>query len=71
MGIDLTSNGCVQELYYMVVDVMPSPKTIDTLKWARKYFNFNSNKLDYIAKYLGVGQKMDTGGLRSMERYCI
>jgi uncharacterized protein YprB with RNaseH-like and TPR domain len=45
------------------VDVMPSPKTIDTLKWARKYFNFNSNKLDYIAKYLGVGQKMDTGGL--------
>jgi hypothetical protein len=47
----------------MVLDVMPSPKTIDTLKWARKYFNFNSNKLDYIAKYLGVGQKMDTGGL--------
>tara|TARA_R110002126_G_scaffold26526_1_gene89534 strand:- start:991 stop:1755 length:765 start_codon:yes stop_codon:yes gene_type:complete len=45
------------------VDVMPSPKTIDTLKWAKRYFNFNSNKLDYIAKYLGVGQKMDTGGL--------
>jgi DNA polymerase III epsilon subunit-like protein len=40
------------------LDVMPSPKTIDTLKWAKRYFNFNSNKLDYIAKYLGVGQKM-------------
>ena len=45
------------------LDVLPSPNTIDTLKWAKRYFNFNSNKLDYIAKYLGVGQKMDTGGL--------
>lgn len=45
------------------IDVMPSPKTIDTLKWAKRYFNFNSNKLDYIAKYLKVGAKMETGGL--------
>ena len=45
------------------INVMPSPKTIDTLKWAKKYFNFNSNKLDYIAKYLKVGAKMETGGL--------
>jgi predicted PolB exonuclease-like 3'-5' exonuclease len=45
------------------IDVMPSPKTIDTLKWAKRYFNFNSNKLDYIAQYLSVGAKMDTGGL--------
>jgi hypothetical protein len=42
---------------------MPSPKTIDTLKWAKRYFNFNSNKLDYIAKLLKVGAKMETGGL--------
>lgn len=45
------------------IDVMPNVKTIDTLKWAKKYFNFNSNKLDYIAKLLKVGAKMDTGGL--------
>jgi hypothetical protein len=45
------------------IDVMPAPKTIDTLKWAKKYFNFNSNKLDYIAQLLKVGAKMDTGGL--------
>ena len=45
------------------IQFMPSPKTIDTLKWAKKYFNFNSNKLDYIAKLLKVGAKMETGGL--------
>ena len=36
--------------------------TLDTLKIARSNFNFNSNKLDYIGQYLGVGQKIDTGG---------
>ena len=41
----------------------PVHNTIDTLKEAKRYFNFNSNKLDYIAKFLGVGKKMDTGGL--------
>jgi hypothetical protein len=45
------------------IEVMPSPKTIDTLKWAKKQFNFNSNKLNYIAQYLKLGAKMDTGGL--------
>lgn len=43
--------------------MMPKYKTIDTLKQAKSYFNFNSNKLDYIAKFLNVGAKMDTGGL--------
>jgi hypothetical protein len=41
----------------------PVHNTIDTLKEAKRYFNFNSNKLDYIAKFLGVGAKMETGGL--------
>jgi predicted PolB exonuclease-like 3'-5' exonuclease len=45
------------------IDVMPSPKTIDTLKWAKKQFNFNSNKLNYIAQFLNIGCKMDTGGM--------
>lgn len=34
--------------------------TIDTLKVARKEFKFTSNRLDYIAKYFGVGAKSDT-----------
>jgi DNA polymerase elongation subunit (family B) len=37
-------------------------KSIDTLKAARGKFKFNSNKLDYIGKYLGLGEKMETGG---------
>ncbi len=38
--------------------------THDTLKSARGRFLFNSNRLDYIAKFLGLGQKEDTGGLK-------
>jgi DNA polymerase elongation subunit (family B) len=34
--------------------------SMDTLKIARKSFRLNSNKLDYIAKFLGVGQKIHT-----------
>ena len=37
-------------------------KSIDTLKASRSKFKFNSNKLDYIGKYLGLGEKMETGG---------
>jgi DNA polymerase elongation subunit (family B) len=41
----------------------PEPyKTIDTLKIARRYFKFDSNKLDSLGEYLGVGRKMKTGG---------
>lgn len=37
----------------------PSPyKQIDLLKVARKQFRFPSNKLDYIAQKLGLGQKV-------------
>lgn len=37
----------------------PSPyKTIDTLKVARKYFNFTSNKLDDLGNHLGYGRKL-------------
>lgn len=42
------------------LDPMPQYRTIDTLKWARNKFLFNSNKLDYIAKYLGLGGKIKT-----------
>lgn len=39
-------------------------RSLDTLKKAKGSFNFNSNKLDYIGQYLGVGAKQDTGGLQ-------
>lgn len=41
----------------------PSPyKTVDTLKIARKHFKFDSNRLDDLGRYLGVGRKLPTTG---------
>lgn len=41
----------------------PKPyKTIDTLKIARRYFGFNSNKLDDLGRRLGVGRKVKHSG---------
>jgi DNA polymerase elongation subunit (family B) len=41
----------------------PSPyKTVDTKKVAKRYFMFNSNKLNDLGEHLGLGQKVDTGG---------
>lgn len=41
----------------------PSPyKTIDTKKIAKRYFKFNSNKLDDLGNTLGVGRKMKHTG---------
>jgi len=42
------------------IPMFPKYVTIDTLKISRSKFKFNSNKLDYIAKFLGVGQKIKT-----------
>lgn len=43
----------------------PEPyKTADTLKIVKKYFSFNSNKLDDICKVLGIGSKIHTGGFQ-------
>jgi uncharacterized protein YprB with RNaseH-like and TPR domain len=38
-------------------------RSLDTLKKVRSMFNFQSNKLDYIANFLGFGHKIDTGGI--------
>ena len=46
---------------YDRIPVFPNYTTLDTLKSARSKFKFNSNKLDYIAKFLGIGQKTHTG----------
>lgn len=67
------------------ISMAPNFISIDTLKAARNKFRFNSNRLDYIGKFLGVGAKSDTGGfdlwrkvtlennkksLREMVEYC-
>lgn len=41
----------------------PTPyKTIDTLKIARRHFKFDSNRLDDLARQLGLGRKLATKG---------
>ena len=47
---------------YHRVPMFPAYKTLDTLKKAKFGFLFNSNKLDYIAQYLGVGAKVKHSG---------
>lgn len=39
---------------------LPPIPTIDTLKVAKRYFGFNSNRLDYLGEFLGVGKKLKT-----------
>lgn len=46
---------------YHGISCFPSYSTIDTLKHARSQFRFNSNRLDYIAQYLKIGGKTETG----------
>jgi len=52
-------NGLTPPMPYMV---------IDTLLHARKRFNITSNKLDYIGKFLGLGEKLSTGGFDLWKR---
>lgn len=39
------------------LDPLPRIQTIDTLKIAKRYFSFTSNKLEYLAKFLGCTPK--------------
>ncbi len=64
---------------------LPSPyQIIDTLLQAKKSFSITSNKLDYIAEFLGLGRKLKTSfalwdgcmkgdpkSLKKMDKYCI
>lgn len=66
------------------IPMFPKYRTLDTLKKAKSGFCFNSNKLDYIAKFLGVGAKLEHEGfdmwvkclkgdkkaLKEMIKYC-
>lgn len=42
------------------IPMMPEYTSIDSLKEARKGFNFPSNRLDSIGRYAGVGKKIKT-----------
>lgn len=49
----------------------PSPfVSIDTLKWAKSQFKFDSNRLDAIGRVLGVGRKLPHTGA-DLWRRCI
>lgn len=39
---------------------LPPIRSVDTLKVARTQFRFTSNRLDYLGKYLGLGEKIHT-----------
>jgi RNase_H superfamily len=43
----------------MHAKLRPTPpiRTVDTLKWARRFFRFTSNRLDALCEYLGLGRK--------------
>lgn len=45
---------------YHNIPAFPSYVTIDTLKIAKNKFNFQSNTLNYISKFLGLGSKKPT-----------
>lgn len=50
--------------------IMPhfSPRMVDTLEFARHKFDFESNKLDDLGQYLGVGRKVKHWGFELWER---
>jgi len=47
---------------YHRIKCAPKYQSLDTLKAVRSHFNFNSNRLDYICRFLGLDAKLDTGG---------
>lgn len=42
--------------------MFPKYRTLDTLKKARSFFSFQSNRLDFLGKVLEVGRKLDHEG---------
>jgi hypothetical protein len=58
----------IKELRTRCIDngvlMFPTYRTLDTLKKARQYFSFASNKLDYIGQFLQLGKKLDHEGFQ-------
>ena len=59
-GLKFDLNWVRTRCLYHRIDMFPNYIVIDTLTIARSKFRFNSNKLDYIAKFLGIGKKIKT-----------
>ena len=53
------------------IPVLPKYNSYDTLKKAKFKFNFNSNKLDYIAKFLGLGGKYEHPGMQMWDKIIL
>jgi len=53
------------------IQVLPKYNSYDTLKKAKSKFNFNSNKLDYIAKFLGLGGKYEHPGMSMWDKIIL
>jgi DNA polymerase elongation subunit (family B) len=51
------------------LEPLPRIISLDTVKIARRYFKFNSNKLDYLARLLGYKGKIDNP--KSLWRDCF
>src|SRR5262249_8075168 len=49
------------------LDPLPPIVKIDTKKVAKKRFNLNSYRLDYLCRYLGLGQKQEIDPERWLE----
>lgn len=47
-------------MIYHSLDPLPPIPSIDTLKVAKSRLLLNSNKLDYLGRYLGLGKKIST-----------
>lgn len=67
--IIITHNGDRADIRWatarFLVHGLPPPrpyKTVDTCKLARRYFGFHSNKLDDLARQLGIGRKLHHTG---------
>jgi len=52
------------------LDPLPQKQSIDTLKVARKYFKFTSNKLSYLADFLGVSLKDESPDWKKIIEGC-
>jgi hypothetical protein len=50
----------------------PTPtQKVDTKKSAKRVFGFDSNSLDLLCQYLGIGKKKATGGYEELWEGCI
>jgi len=58
-------------LMYHRLQPMGELPTDDSLKQARKHFSLNSNRLDYIGKFLKIGGKRETGGYGLWKRVLL